>query len=802
MTKQSIKAYIDRILGNNIRLLLPSYWWKRAFGTVVDHMVTEDGIKTINGESVIGEGDLRVGVKNVASVEELESLSAELGDLATVAKGGYTTGSFRDCYHWTEDDWETIAGVHQLKEEAYSKGTKVSKVEVSVPTATWDKDMYLVFLNKERSSLVAIIFSTDDGKRILWEKADTHNGDMEENGILWSEGDSQINQTDLDRLNNILANENCFYCLEGDVPDYNIIETCVRPMFLSPYIIDAYIKGETWKRLLKEGDVTGGGTADRILYVNIQVNNMEGNVSGELTKEQLAYNKETFKLVTECKASVLLQYKILGVPITSYATHVYVVDGETLRLVFDTNLENAIVCSVGVMLHSDGNTEAEVWQDIDNRPYTAVFYVADNTRGYTLTDEEKENNITAYSRSYTAYRTDTPLHMLVRVRGDITTYEPVSFFLPSMANQSPATCIIKGAGSEECVVTINFDGSATYLERNGIDSTLSATSTNPVQNKVVTEALNAKADKTYVDNTVANITVDSELSKTSTNPVQNKVVTDALSKTQKAVRVFVNPNELETLIQEALANQYHSIDIDAERFEYVFGTFMKDNYYDLYYMDIALVEDQNEIPYWSLTERWTDNTQIGIEFTKRKLNIYTRDYTYTSIYIFYNPLNPDDYTIEAERWVIPESELRGSYTAYVDNAIANVTIAVDSELSETSENPVQNKVVYGLAVTVDEHTAQLETYLNYTTQSITRIDGQIATKQDTISDLATIRSNATLGSTAIQEHQDISHLATKEELEILSEEVIKSEEVYAAALVDLNARIEALTKRLDELTNA
>jgi hypothetical protein len=36
MTTQELKEYIDKILGNNIRCLLPSYWWKRLFGLVVD----------------------------------------------------------------------------------------------------------------------------------------------------------------------------------------------------------------------------------------------------------------------------------------------------------------------------------------------------------------------------------------------------------------------------------------------------------------------------------------------------------------------------------------------------------------------------------------------------------------------------------------------------------------------------------------------------------------------------------------------------------------------------------------------
>lgn len=44
-------------------------------------------------------------------------------------------------------------------------------------------------------------------------------------------------------------------------------------------------------------------------------------------------------------------------------------------------------------------------------------------------------------------------------------------------------------------------------------------------------------------------------------------------------------------------------------------------------------------------------------------------------------------------------------------------------------------------------------------------------KQDAIADLENIREGARLGSTALQEHQDISHLADKSEIEKVSEDV-------------------------------
>lgn len=67
--------------------------------------------------------------------------------------------------------------------------------------------------------------------------------------------------------------------------------------------------------------------------------------------------------------------------------------------------------------------------------------------------------------------------------------------------------------------------------RNGIiygtsvpmDTELSPTSENPVQNKVINTALNLKADKTELP------TIDSSLSTESENPVQNKVITTPLN---------------------------------------------------------------------------------------------------------------------------------------------------------------------------------------------------------------------------------------------------------------------------------
>lgn len=88
-----------------------------------------------------------------------------------------------------------------------------------------------------------------------------------------------------------------------------------------------------------------------------------------------------------------------------------------------------------------------------------------------------------------------------------------------------------------------------------VDSSLSTTSTNPVQNKVITSALNGKQATLVGSGTGQNIktinnqnilgsgnidagslvTIDSSLSTTSTNPVQNKVINTALGGKQDTI---------------------------------------------------------------------------------------------------------------------------------------------------------------------------------------------------------------------------------------------------------------------------
>lgn len=135
--------------------------------------------------------------------------------------------------------------------------------------------------------------------------------------------------------------------------------------------------------------------------------------------------------------------------------------------------------------------------------------------------------------------TDTPTFSLKI--GNVT-YDGTSNVSAIAATQS-ASGLMSAADKKK------LDGIATGATKIKVDTALSNTSTNPVQNKVIYSALSGKAgtsvattntnglmsaaDKTKLNNiaTGANKTiVDTTLSNTSTNPVQNKVIKTELDK--------------------------------------------------------------------------------------------------------------------------------------------------------------------------------------------------------------------------------------------------------------------------------
>lgn len=227
MTTNELKSYIDRILGNNIRLLLPSYWWKRAFGAVIDKVdekVEKSELKTINGESVLGDGDLRVGVKSVESVEALEKLDAEVGDIATaVYDGEYQEVLLKNCTASVtpKNDWDNLTRIRKIELKQSSSIASSFGVYFSACTENSYEDVIIVGfdVNEDKLLYMHLIY----GKTTLLS---------------------------LDEVNNIL-----------NLKDYRFVfginsGITYSEQFFNFYTwlttADAYIKSDSWEKLSKE----------------------------------------------------------------------------------------------------------------------------------------------------------------------------------------------------------------------------------------------------------------------------------------------------------------------------------------------------------------------------------------------------------------------------------------------------------------------------------------------------------------------------------------------------------------------
>lgn len=66
---KDIRQYIDKVLGSSIRCLLPSYWWKRIFGLIVDEV--EDVRKVANSKA------------NKSVVDDVKEVSLRIDEVST-----------------------------------------------------------------------------------------------------------------------------------------------------------------------------------------------------------------------------------------------------------------------------------------------------------------------------------------------------------------------------------------------------------------------------------------------------------------------------------------------------------------------------------------------------------------------------------------------------------------------------------------------------------------------------------------------------------------------------------------------
>lgn len=229
MTTQELKAYIDRILGNNIRLLLPSYWWKRVFGAVIDNTISKDEVKTINGESILGEGNLKVGVTTVGSTDELNTLEASVGDIATIGEESTILVSVGDLQQ-VDDPSEIL--------EKWDNLTRIVKVEFGEPVTEIGYHTTVYLNGKKPYGSDTILITSSEG------------------GFYCGYGSAAgTREITIEEVNERLKNHDYRFIMGINV---DVIDKTYK-LYVKESSANAYIKGDSWTRLLKEGDVTGGG---------------------------------------------------------------------------------------------------------------------------------------------------------------------------------------------------------------------------------------------------------------------------------------------------------------------------------------------------------------------------------------------------------------------------------------------------------------------------------------------------------------------------------------------------------------
>lgn len=363
---------------------------------------------------------------------------------------------------------------------------------------------------------------------------------------------------------------------------------------------------------------------------------------------------------------------------------------------------------------------------------------------------------------------------------------------------------------------LNSDYSG-WLKIGATDSEISDVSTNAVQNKVVKEYIDLHPQYENVDEidvpeiNLPMVDCDLTLNATSIKPVQNRVITQALDdKVDKVYGKQLSAEDFTKALKTKLEGLKNYDDTDLKNsinnLTTQINTLVKGD-------ASAAIESFNEITAFLNGIEDSENLNSIIAVIEQQIAGKMDDITLAKVATSgsYNDLN-DKPTIPSEvtestvsGWGftkntgtyskpsagIPKSDLASAVQTSLgkaDTALQShqdISGKQDKLISGTSIKTINGESILGsgdITVVVDTS--------NFATKT------EVNAKQDIIPDIETIRSGAALGATALQEHQDISYLATKEELTNITNEIIDDEEVLAYSLNELNDRVNNISEEL------
>lgn len=462
MTTTELKQYIEKVLGNNIRCLLPSYWWKRLFNQVADRIDTAEQY----AEELVDASKMPI----VESEEELNKLDLEDGNLAAVLWQETKERSFRELYQTSI--YEALGG-------NFSRCTVVEDIITRAP-------------NLDRK--VSLVFGTADGSRSFslvvegtYMTVITH-----ENKQLYLYKNGEYVQEGHDYLREELSSFQYIFAIAMDLTlggldnlkdlkvDYDLIDPFLTCVAILP-AADVYVKGNTWERLAKKDEV-GENTGSSGLPIYIAL----GNAS--LTTEQIAANKNTLANIYKEIPYAVFEFDLAGEKVSfRYPIALYFAS-TTNTLFYITDWDNGTSDLLGFSLNSDGTVTRvsdKKAGGLETRSFKSTNSTTDkewNRNTVNLFLEGKANIVYSFNNAGLPEGTGGELMLNAHIYQDGN--HRFCFF-----EQHPS------GGYTDHGIIIQSDG--TYdddVEVFKPDTEMYDTSTNLVQNKVI---------KKYVDTEVA-----------------------------------------------------------------------------------------------------------------------------------------------------------------------------------------------------------------------------------------------------------------------------------------------------------
>ena len=308
-----MRKEIDRVLGNSLRCILPSFWWKRLLGKMSDRidsaessaysamkmatlagleasdkqsqLVSGSNIKTINYQSILGSGNIIVDTDKVEKYKTKDDLDANgslaCGDIAAVVDALLIEKPFTECYQPTS---------------AEISASKYNKKFTKVDGISLNPDFNPSLISSNYGSLRVVLYSDGNSKghyedhlshldivcdanraisyyeyfsttsigtgHRLYDSSGFYASNIDIVNNILREGDFRFSYFEVTYRNDVSVDSyTYYYSYNANFPSdaTAMIDNMVKMLFAETQNADIYVRSAEWVKLLKEGDVTGGG---------------------------------------------------------------------------------------------------------------------------------------------------------------------------------------------------------------------------------------------------------------------------------------------------------------------------------------------------------------------------------------------------------------------------------------------------------------------------------------------------------------------------------------------------------------